>query len=162
VGGEMARRAGCSRKFDQKQKRIAVLLASMQELSAPVKPEALGILGEEHFRRRLQPEGDTFRYSKSSGIDKRGLPCLIETAFAIRRDTCAPRKPERNRRPPKDRILGETEPKALCVGLNWSVPLGNPLQNDSFQVGGDQVVRGLAWRHCWQSSASTSIATGSA
>ena len=129
-------------KFDQK--RIAVLLASMQELSAPVKPEALGILGEEHFRCRLQPEGKTFRYRKSHGIDKRGLPCLIETAFAIPGDTCAPRKAERDPRLPQDWMLVETEPKALRIGLNWSVPLGNALQNDAYRVDGNHVVCGLA------------------
>jgi hypothetical protein len=32
----------------------------------------------------------------------------------------------------------------LRVGLNWSAPLGNPLQNDAFRLDGDHVVRGLA------------------
>jgi DNA topoisomerase VI subunit B len=33
---------------------VAGLLAAMRELSVPVKPEILGVLGKEHFARRLQ------------------------------------------------------------------------------------------------------------
>ena len=45
--------------FDHKA--VAGLLAAMRELSAPVKPELLGLLGKEHFAQRLQPVGETLR-----------------------------------------------------------------------------------------------------
>src|SRR5262249_49324203 len=44
---------------------IAKLLAAMQRLSKPVKPEHLGIIGAEHFRERFLAAGgnaDTFKY----------------------------------------------------------------------------------------------------
>jgi hypothetical protein len=51
-------------------------------LSVPVKPEILGVLGKEHFAQRLQAEGETLRYTCKKAIDQRGLPYLIECAFA--------------------------------------------------------------------------------
>jgi hypothetical protein len=45
------------------------LLAAMQEFSSPVKPDGLGVLGEQHFRQRLLVEGDPdarFRYGPLS------------------------------------------------------------------------------------------------
>ena len=107
-------------KFNQH--RVADLLAAMQELSAPVKPEILGVLGKDHFAQRLQAEGDTFRYSCKRGIDGRGLPYLIECAFAM---------------------TSEDGFRGLHAGINWSGPLGNPLQDDDFRIDDEHVVSGL-------------------
>ncbi|MBI1789590.1 MAG: ATP-binding protein [Acidobacteria bacterium] len=107
-------------KFDQH--RVADLLAAMQELSAPVKPEMLGLLGKEHFAQRLQPVGETLRYTCKKAIDQRGLPYLIECAFAVTPDG---------------------GPRGLRAGINWSVPLGNPFQDDAFRIDDEHLVSGL-------------------
>jgi hypothetical protein len=127
---QVAERAGLQRaclhdlvsngNFDRK--RVADLLAAMQELSVPVKPDLLGLLGKDHFAQRLRPEGETFRYTVKKGTDGRGLPCLIEYAFAMT---------------PLGGLRG------LHAGINWSVPLGNPLQDDAFRIDNEHVVSGL-------------------
>ena len=104
------------------QERVSGLLAAMQEFSAPVKPEILGMLGKEHFAQRLQATGETFRYTCNKGIDRRGLPYLIECAFAI---------------------TSEGGLRGLHAGINWSGPLGNPLQDDTFRIDDEHVVSGL-------------------
>jgi hypothetical protein len=49
----------------------------MQEASAPVKPEQLGVLGEHHFRSRISSgDGSTFRYKRITG-EASGLPFVI-------------------------------------------------------------------------------------
>lgn len=106
--------------FDHKA--VAGLLAAMRGLSVPVKPELLGVLGKEHFAQRLQPVGETLRYSCRKAIDPRGLPCLIECAFAVT---------------PSGGLRG------VHAGMNWSVPLGNPLQSDTFRIDAEHVVSGL-------------------
>ena len=108
-------------RFDRE--RVAGLLAAMQELSRPVKPEALGLLGKDHFAKRFQPEGETFRYTLKKGTDGRGLPYLIECAFAMTKDG---------------------GPRGLHAGINWSVPLGNPIKDDSFRIDDQNAVAGLA------------------
>jgi len=75
----------------------------MQELSAPVKPEILGVLGKEHFAQRLQTEGETLHYTCKKAVDQRGLPYLIEFAFAVT---------------PPGGLRG------VHAGMNWSVPPG--------------------------------------
>ena len=107
-------------KFDQD--RVADLLVAMQGLSAPVKPEMLGLLGKEHFAQRLQPVGETLRYVSKKTIDERELPCLIECAFAVTPDG---------------------GPRGVHAGINWSVPLGNPIQDDAFHIDDEHVVSGL-------------------
>jgi DNA topoisomerase VI subunit B len=107
-------------RFDQR--RVADLLAAMQEFSVPVKPEMLGLLGKEHFAQRLQPVGETLRYRCTKAIDQRGLPNLIECAFAVTPDG---------------------SPRGLRAGINWSVPLGNPIQDDAFRLDDDHEVSGL-------------------
>jgi len=106
--------------FDHKA--VAGLLAAMRELSVPVKPEILGVLGKEHFAQRLQAEGETLRYTCKKAIDQRGLPYLIECAFAVT---------------PEGGLRG------VHAGMNWSVPLGNPLQSDTFRIDDEHVVAGL-------------------
>jgi hypothetical protein len=99
--------------------RLETLLEIMQRETAPVKPEALGVLGEEHFRSRLQvAEGDHFRYRCLKGTDQIGMPYVVECAFALSDDPL---------------LRGEH------IGLNWSVPLSNPILDDVFEVGGHEV-----------------------
>jgi DNA topoisomerase VI subunit B len=100
----------------------ARLLEAMRELSSPVRPELLGALGEDHFRRHLQPVGETFRYVRTKQFDSRGLPVVMETAFAATPDGGL---------------------RGLRAGLNWSVPLDSPLYDDAFKIDDQHVVRGL-------------------
>jgi DNA topoisomerase VI subunit B len=84
------------------------LLASMRKASKPVKPKALGVLGKEHFRRRMELADDdhTFTYGMVADFHE-GLPYVAEFAFA---KTDIPHL------------------QGMHVGLNWSVPLSNPFQ----------------------------------
>jgi hypothetical protein len=98
----------------------------MQEASASPKPDSLGVLGESHFRQRLQASGKedkSFRYKRLSGIDSQGLPHVAECAF-VKTD---------------NPLLRGTH-----IGLNWSVPLSNPIQENSFDLGGAGRVWGLS------------------
>jgi hypothetical protein len=104
---------------------VALLLAVMQQVSAPVKPEALGPLGEQHFRERLANGGGdkaSFRYKRLTGIDTQGLPYLVECAFVTTNDP----------------VL-----RGVHVGLNWSVPLSNPIKDNSFKTTDGDTVWGL-------------------
>jgi DNA topoisomerase VI subunit B len=93
--------------------KLRRLLQVMQDLSAPVKPQALGILGQEHFEKRIKASGDTFRYARAMGIDDRNLPFCIEVAFGI---------------------TGDETLRGQHIGLNWAVPLKNPLQEITFRT----------------------------
>lgn len=105
---------------------LSRLLRAMQQISKPVKPAALGLLGESHFRERIhdmKTGGATFRYKRSIGIDPRtGLPFVVESAFVMTEDSLL---------------------RGRHVGLNWSVPLGDPIQQAEFEVDNDRV-RGLS------------------
>ena len=92
--------------FDQQA--IRRLLTAMRENSEPPDPKKLGVLGKEHFAACLPGDDSSFRYAKQTGMDKSGLPFVVEAASRIN----------------YDKLL-----RGLHVGLNWSVPLSNPLQN---------------------------------
>ena len=112
------------REFNRKA--IDRLLRAMQESSAPVKPEALGVLGEDHFRQRIHDPksgGKTFRYKRVKGTDGCGLPFVVECAFAETEDLL---------------LRGEH------IGLNCSVPLVNPIQQTEFRFDDYGEMSGLA------------------
>jgi DNA topoisomerase VI subunit B len=91
---------------------LAKLLGAMKTHSKPVKPAALGIIGEAHIRTRLEQLGcemETFQYKRTAEVDSDGLPAVIETAFAWRGDQC-------------------TEQRRLITGVNWSPGIGNPFR----------------------------------
>lgn len=62
---------------------VTTLLAAMQAESRPVKPAALGVLGEAHVRSFLTTNADvepeSITYSKAVG-EADGLPCVLEVA----------------------------------------------------------------------------------
>lgn len=84
------------------------LLGAMQANSNPVKPALLGIIGQEHFRKRFEALGcemDSFDYRKIADTTEEGIPCLVETAFAWRGEEAQPErthKPNRAARRPED------------------------------------------------------------
>jgi hypothetical protein len=94
--------------FDQDALRR--LLQAMQQNSGKVKPEALGVLGRSHFLEKLSGEDRSFRHEKKMGIAG-GLPYVVEAAF----------------RCTDDELL-----QGLHIGLNWAVPVSNPLQEGAF------------------------------
>ncbi|HLK13157.1 MAG TPA: ATP-binding protein [Candidatus Binatia bacterium] len=75
--------------------KLTALLRSMQAVSRPVKPAALGVIGERHLRAHLVESWnvteESFRYAKQLGTTAHGLPFVVETAFGVRQDD-APRQ----------------------------------------------------------------------
>jgi hypothetical protein len=93
---------------DLDTERVEALLQAMREHSTPVKPQALGVIGKEHFKARfarLGGEMETFKYICDKG-ESDGLPWVIETAFIW----C----PEAGRR--------------LITGVNFSPGINNPFR----------------------------------
>jgi hypothetical protein len=91
---------------------VCRLLAAMQASSSPVKPDALGIISEAHFRTRVMEawcDMDTFAYRRAVGITD-GLPWVIETAFGCLQEGVA--RPYRR----------------LATGVNWSPGIVNPFR----------------------------------
>lgn len=101
------------RDGDVDRAAVRGLLAAMQDVARPVKPAALGVLGEEHLAghmtawRFVQPE--SVHYRKVEGVTVDGLPFVLEVAFGVNRPEC------------------EDYPRELVVGLNWSPVLRDPL-----------------------------------
>ena len=65
--------------------RVARLLAAMRTYTRPVKPAALGVIGEDHIRARIEEHGirpGSFDYRKKLSLGEDGLPQVTEIAFA--------------------------------------------------------------------------------
>ena len=95
--------------------KVRKLITAMQAHSRPVKPQDLGIIGEEHFRRRFEAAGcdmETFDYRRDLDDDSDGLPVVAEFAFACR-DGFDEDDPVRRR---------------LITGVNWSPGIVNPFR----------------------------------
>jgi hypothetical protein len=105
--------------------RVESLLAAMRKHTKPVKPQRLGLIGEDHLKARLLAMGvreESFRYAKklkgpkcknspSVPPDKASfLPSVLETAFGW---------------------LGQGSPdsRRSFTGANWSVAIGNPFRS---------------------------------
>jgi hypothetical protein len=104
-----------------KHDALGRLLGAMRKISQPPPPEKLGVLGKEHFRASLPEDAaddQSFRYDKQVGTDRSGLPFVVEAASRITIN---------------ERLQG------LHVGLNWSVPLTNPLQQSLLPFEGIRV-----------------------
>jgi DNA topoisomerase VI subunit B len=98
----------CADGFDKP--KIAALLAAMQEVSKPVKPKQLGVIGKSHLARLMAQYGadmDSFDYSRTFASTDDGLPCVVEFAFAW---------------------CPEAEERQLITGVNWSPAIGNPFR----------------------------------
>lgn len=87
----------------------ATLLAAMQGASKVVKPEALGVIGEEHLAawlQRFEASPESIRYKRITGAAA-GRPFVVEVAFGVYAKASSLRK--------------------VVVGLNWSPTLRSPL-----------------------------------
>jgi len=94
--------------FVQGPDTVARLLGSCKGHTAPVKPEALGLLGADHLMADCAKLGGaeaSFRYKKHLGITQDGLPYVIEAAFAYRPQASARR---------------------VIAGINFSIAINNP------------------------------------
>jgi DNA topoisomerase VI subunit B len=121
--------------------RIAMLLAAMQQHTRPVNSQRLGIIGEEHFKKRfvdmgVQPE--SFRYwrkvakpekvqKEQSQGDKKAsiLPAVVEIVFGYRGKAA------------KDK-------RRIYSAANWSSAIKNPFR--SFGATGEGLEAVLAER----------------
>jgi DNA topoisomerase-6 subunit B len=88
---------------------IQELWAAMQAEARPVRPEALGILGQDHLTHQLtaylHASPPSIRYKKVEGVAN-GLPFVLECAFGVYTDDysgCG---------------------RQLSIGLNWTPVLG--------------------------------------
>ena len=92
------------------RERVACLLAALQQHSAPIKPQALGSIGQPHLVRYFTAQGcemESFKYARDMGV-KNGIPYVIEMAFAWH--------PGLGRR-------------CLMTGVNWSAGILNPFRD---------------------------------
>jgi DNA topoisomerase VI subunit B len=97
-----------------KAENIENLLAAIKRHTKPVRPAALGIIGQPHLFARMEAAGGepkTFKYVRSFGVAG-GLPRVVEYAFGIHRgglteDGSGPRRME-------------------ISGVNWSPGIRNP------------------------------------
>jgi hypothetical protein len=88
---------------------VTRLLKAMQDHSRPVQPKRFGMLGREHLQQHfcsLGVNANSFNYERKAFFDDKGLPVLLETAFAIWPDA--------------------SETSRRIIGLNWSPILKIP------------------------------------
>ena len=98
--------------------KVTVLLRAMQAAARPVKPAALGLIGETHITQRLIAhwgvEPESIRYKKTLDLDDDGTPFALETAFGILRDGC------------------EGLGRRIVAGVNWSASIRLPFARMPF------------------------------
>jgi DNA topoisomerase VI subunit B len=89
---------------------IAYLLTEMQNMSKPVKPADLGVIGSANMSARFIAAGcdpDSFSYSKQVGVTD-GLPWIAEVAFGLRH---------------------EANVRRMTTGVNFSPGITNPFRS---------------------------------
>lgn len=97
---------------------LAKLLTSLKTHSKAINPTALGVIGEQHIRQRMEHAGcemETFQYKRVCNIDDNGLPTVIEMAFGWRGVACE-------------------DARRLITGINWSAAITDPFRT----LGGDE------------------------
>jgi len=90
---------------------VGALLSVMRAESKPIKPQALGVIGQERLRAWFaarEIELATFEYRRTADVDANGLPFVCEIAFAWRSDR------------------GQRQ---LVTGINWSPTLVDPFRS---------------------------------
>jgi hypothetical protein len=112
--------------------RVEKLLRLLQQHTRPVRPELLGVIGEEHLRQlsvSLGGEPQSFKYFVSPGYDANSLPYVIEIA------TC----------PYKKWVSGQedTRGRYLVTGVNLSATLENPFQSFRGMEGMEEILADL-------------------
>jgi hypothetical protein len=98
--------------------RIALLLDAMKAHTRPVNPKRLGLIGEQHLKRRLLEMGvkpESFSYEKElskpkstkSQTSSPDVPHVLEAAFGY---------------------LGGQGARRIYTGANWSATIKNPFR----------------------------------
>jgi hypothetical protein len=110
-------------------RRMQKLLSLLQKHTRPVRPELLGVIGEEHLRQLMIGRGGepkAFKYFVSPGHASNGLPYMVEIA------TC----------PFKQWVAGkkETQERVLITGVNFSATLENPFDTFRGMEGMDEIL----------------------
>jgi hypothetical protein len=93
---------------------IDKLLAAMRKHTKPVAAKHLGVIGEDHLRKRFLAAGgnaDTFKYQQRKGANSEGIPYIIEFAFGLHQSGLT---------------QGSSIPRKIITGANWSVGINNP------------------------------------
>jgi len=117
----------CSEKKVNHQ-RMEKLLDLLQANTRPVRPEMLGVIGEEHLRQLLVNAGGepkSVKYIVKPGIDN-GVPYMVEIAFC----------------PYKQWVDGKDENRGrlLITGVNFSATLENPFNTFRGMEGLDEIL----------------------
>jgi hypothetical protein len=112
--------------------RMQKLLGLVQKHTRPVRPELLGVIGEDHLRRlciRFGGESKSFKYFPSPSHDDHGRPYVVEIA------TC----------PFKKWVQGKQKNhvRRLITGVNFSATLENPFQSFRGLEGMDEILTEL-------------------
>ena len=105
------------------------LLGLIRKQTRPVRPELLGVIGEEHLRRLsidAGGEGQSFKYFLSPGFDANGLPHVVEIA------TCAFKQWVSGKGQEPDRLL--------ITGVNFSATLENPFETFKGMEGMEEIL----------------------
>jgi Histidine kinase-, DNA gyrase B-, and HSP90-like ATPase len=109
------------------------LLRRVQKQTRPVRPELLGVIGDEHLRRLtldLGGEEKSFKHFLSPGHDSKGLPYVVEIA------TCAF----------KEWVTGNGDDgprRQLITGVNFSATLENPFSTFRGMEGMEEILTDL-------------------
>ena len=119
-------------EIEVNHQRMKKLLALIQKQTRPVRPELLGVIGEDHLRRLSTTAGgekQSFKYSLSTGRDADGLPYVVEIA------TCAFKQWVSGKGREPDRLL--------VTGLNFSATLENPFSTFRGMEGMEEILTDL-------------------
>jgi hypothetical protein len=113
-------------------RRMEKLLRLLQKHTRAVRPELLGIIGEEHLLSLCKSAGgepESFKYFMRAGHDAKGVSYVVEIA------TC----------PFKRWVDGKEENRSrrLITGVNFSATLDNPFQSFKGMEGMEAILTDL-------------------
>jgi hypothetical protein len=111
--------------------RMEKLLGLLQTHTRPVRPELLGVIGEEHLRQLMVKRGGepkSFKYIETTGVAN-GVPYMFEIAIC----------------PFKQWVDGGTEERerVLITSVNFSVTLENPFDTLRDMEGMSEILANL-------------------
>jgi DNA topoisomerase VI subunit B len=112
--------------------RMRQLLTLLQKNTRPVRPELLGVIGEEHLKKLtvcLGGEPKSFKYSINTGHDANGVPYVVEIAIC----------------PFKAWVDGkqQIDRRVLITGVNFSATLTNPFHSLRGMEGMEEILADL-------------------
>jgi hypothetical protein len=110
----------------QQMEKLRCLL---QQHTRPVRPELLGVIGEEHLRQLMTEFGGepkSFKYIVSPGHDVNGVPYMVEIAICPYQKWVAGKDERRGRN--------------LITGVNFSATLENPFHSFRGMEGMDEIL----------------------